>query len=157
MLRGWTRHDFHFEVSPAGEGSAEQWVRQQYPRELARYRSRHARGGLIVIIDADKMNVVDRIRRLESACDEQEVDRRGRDEPVLLAVPKRNVETWLAYLRGESVNEEDAYPKYDCPSDCRPQAKRLHEMCQRGQLAEPAPPSLERCCIEFDSFWCLIE
>jgi len=30
----------------------------------------------------------------------------------MFVVPKRNIETWFAYLRGERPNEKDVYPKY---------------------------------------------
>ena len=156
-LRGWSRYDVYFEVSPAGKGSAEQWVREQFPQELRRHRAKHPRSGLVVVIDADTSDVVERIRGLEKACDDQSVERRGPDEPVLFVIPKRNIETWLAYLKGQAVNEDDEYAKYDLPSNCRHELERLHEMCQRDHLQEPAPPSLTRCCIEFENFWCLIQ
>ena len=38
-------------------------------------------------------------------------------EKVLFVIPKRNIETWLACLRGYEVEETTAYLKYDCESD----------------------------------------
>jgi hypothetical protein len=30
-------------------------------------------------------------------------------------------------------------------------------MCRDGRLEGEPPPSLERCCTEFQAFWCLIQ
>ena len=79
------------------------------------------------------------------------------DERVLLVIPKRNIETWLAYLRGEAVDEETEYRRYDCESRCRADVDRLDEMCGRGELENVPPPSLERCCKDFNTFWRLVQ
>lgn len=78
--------------------------------------------------------------------------RRNRAETrlVVVAVPTWNIETWLAYLRGESVDESrDDYPRLDkSESGCQPQVEALAEMCRRRELREPPPPSLTAACRE---------
>jgi len=141
------------EVSPKGRGSGEQFVRARFPKELAYYRSRQHRVGqaLVVAIDADRRTVAERVQQVEDAATHGGLEPRRPDERVAIFVPKRNIETWLAYLDGKEVNEDDAYPRLDRERDCRRHVNCLHEMCQRGALREPAPPSLKAACVEYQS------
>ena len=87
---------------------------------------------------------------LKAACSEAGVPFRTAEERVALAIPRRNIETWLAYLRGEEVNETDAYPKYDDESECRNEVAKLDEMCRKQKREpDPPPPSLVIGCQEF--------
>jgi len=149
--RGRQRYDFRPLISPAGRGSGEQWVRVRFPRELKAHRSRIGRRStwLIVATDADTQGVESRIRSFAHACDDAGVPFREQSERVIFVVPKRNIETWFAYLRGENPNERDTYPKYDSESDCRNDVVRLDEMCRQQRLAPQPPPSLEFACNEF--------
>ncbi len=149
--RGFDLHKLQEEIAPPGEGSGEQWVRERFPRELKAAREKKVRG-LIVFTDADAMGVEGRVRTLERQCREEKIPFRGKEEPVMLMIPARNIETWLAYLRGEAVNEKDKYSKYDAESDCRDQVARLDALCQKGKLPPDPPPSLERACDEWDRF-----
>ena len=128
--------------------------------ELKAYRGQRNRGmksGVIAVIDADKREVQDRVRGFDKACEEQDVPRRKPDECVLYVIPKRNIETWLAYLRGETVNEETAYPRHVSPRSCDREVDRLDAMCTDRRLEGEPPTSLVRCCDEFQNFWCLIQ
>jgi len=134
--------------SPKGKGSGEQWVREQYPNELI--ESRKQGTALVVVTDADKTTVKQRIDSLDNTCVDG-IDRRKPNEPVAMIIPKRNIETWFAYLRGESVNEENEYPKYGKkPDKCFADVKALKEMCDKKSLRQPAPPSLEAACKEYE-------
>jgi hypothetical protein len=158
--RGWKTHDFRVLPLPCGKGSGEQYVREKLPGELQVYRSRHNYQqciALIAAVDADKLEVQDRRGQLNQQCIAEGFTPPQPGERVMVVIPKRNIETWLAYLRGEPVNEEDEYPKYrGSESRCKPQAQRLNEMCQKGQLAPNPPDSLETCCRDFKRFWNLI-
>ena len=159
MKRGsWTHRDLVFNVAPEAGGSAEQWVREQFPAELRAYRSSHKRYALIVVIDADRREVLDRIKDFDNVCEKHDIAKKRLDERVLFVVPKRNIETWLLYLSGQDVDEDKEYRGYDSERRCRPNADRLAEMCMRQQPLEGHPPaSLERCCHDFQAFWCLIQ
>ncbi|NLE73036.1 MAG: hypothetical protein GX604_00155 [Actinobacteria bacterium] len=135
------------------KGPGEAFVRKQFPKELAYYRARKHKvdQALIVIIDADTLGVTKRVKQLEAAISEAGQDPRGVDERVALFVPARNIETWIAYLDGQTVNESDPYPKLRLESDCRRAVRCLHDMCQRNALREPAPPSLKQACDEYRS------
>ena len=66
---GYSYREIRFEVSPTGKGSAEQWVREQYPKQVRAYRSRAARVqiALIIVIDADMNDVEYRQQQFRDA------------------------------------------------------------------------------------------
>jgi hypothetical protein len=152
VKQNWDRRQIRTETLPAGKGSGLVWVREKFVNELKAYRSRSTRAAtcLIVAADADDMTVEERIRTLKDACAGVAVPFRQDDEHVIFVIPRRNIETWLAFLRGESVNEVDAYRKYDNESDCRGQVAKLDDCCRRKKLEpDPPPPSLAATCAEF--------
>lgn len=149
--RGWDRRQIRVETLPRGQGSGEQWVREKFINELKAYRSRSSRAAtcLIVASDADDKTVNERIQTFRNMCDEAGVAFRKEGERIALIIPRRNIETWLAYLRGEAVNEVESYRKYGFESECREQVVRLDEMCRQQKLAPQPPASLESACNEF--------
>jgi hypothetical protein len=159
MNRGWGPSDFREPRRKHGRGSGEQYVRERFPGELTAYRTKanHLRSGLVVVIDADKKTVEERVREFEAACKDKAVAPRQKKEKVLFVIPKRNIETWLAYLRGETVDEEKKFPKHEYESRCHAEADKLDAMCKAGELDQVPPPSLEQCCEEFKAFWHLIQ
>ncbi|MEO5352623.1 MAG: hypothetical protein H7835_05350 [Magnetococcus sp. XQGC-1] len=92
-LRGWQGHAIREEIAPPGQGSAEQWVRERYPHELTAMRSRSGMSILAVGTDADIIPVADRIATLDLECRAQGVAKRTAEDPVVMVVPKRNIET----------------------------------------------------------------
>jgi hypothetical protein len=86
-------------VSPAAKGpggSGEKYVRDQYPRQVQACRSslgRRASTLLIVIVDADTETTERRALQLSRALIAAGVEHRGADEPVVVLIPKRHVET----------------------------------------------------------------
>jgi hypothetical protein len=141
------------EVSPKGRGSGEQFVRERFVKELTYYRTRKHRvtQALIVVIDADRQEVAARIEQLEKAAAKGGQERRQGDEQVAFFISARNIETWLAYLDGQTVNEDDTYPRLNRERDCKRHVKYLYDMCQGRALRQPAPPSLEAACTEYRS------
>lgn len=147
--RGWQAHDIREVISPSGRGSGEQWVRGHYPKELAAARARGGGTVLMVGTDADTLPVTGRIESLDQECRDQGVPVRSANDLVIMVVPKRNIETWFAYLREEDVNEADVYERYRHESDCQEDVKVLDAMCRHQHLRLPAPPSLQAACAEF--------
>ncbi|MCE2513479.1 MAG: hypothetical protein J4F37_00430 [Acidobacteria bacterium] len=134
---------------PAGNQSGEQWVRERYPTELKALRTRQ-RAYLLVVTDADVLSTETRRAQLEAACDEKQIPPRDDDDPVLVIVPRRNIETWLTYLGGTEVDEDTTYPRLRRERDCAAPAAELYRMCQEAQrLDEGAPPSLREACDEY--------
>ena len=88
---------------------------------------------------------------MDAECGKQDVPVRTGSDPVILVVPRRNIETWLAYLEtGKPVDEQERYPRLKRERDCNRHADNLFKMCHSGQrLDEAAPPSLREACAEY--------
>ena len=127
--RSFRYRDVFTKPLPYGKQSGEQWVRTQFPRELKAIRRRqHAY--LVVVLDADTRTVADTLAWLDAECSKQEVAARTSDDPVVIAVPKRNVETWFEFLKtAQTVDEQRTYPRLARVRDCRPLADKLFRMC----------------------------
>jgi len=139
------------EISPKGRGSGEQFVRERFAKELAFYRARQHRveQALVVMIDADNRTVATRVHQAEEAAKEGGQEQRRARERVAIFVPARSIETWLAYLDGQMVDEKANYPRLERERDCQRHVDCLHRMCQSRALRLPAPPSLEAACTEY--------
>lgn len=148
---GWSTRRLRVERAPGGRGSGAQFVRTRFPNELAEYRRRrHVTQALIVVVDGDNLGVVERRAELDEACRENEVEVRQADERVLVLVPSWNVETWIAYLDGQKVDEmRPDYPRLRKPRQCQQHVDTLADMCRGDGLRAPAPPSLEAACAEY--------
>lgn len=157
--RGFTGQ-FRAKICPAGSQSGEQYVRTQYPVEVKAYRQNKNRVsiGLVVLIDADMGTLQDRLSQLASILDQDAQDKRRSDEAIAIFVPKRNIETWIHYLQGEAVNEEDAYAKYEKnEAVCKTYVENLADRCYAQSLPEDAPPSLQLACGELQRLLSLLE
>ena len=148
---GWNARELRVEKSPSASGSAERWVREEFPNELRIYRQRKTRAAsaLIAMIDADSKSVQDRINEFEDGCRSVGIPFRGHDEAVAITVPKRNIETWIHYLNGEQVNEDATYSKLDRERSCKPAVDKLVRLCKSTGLAEDAPSALSAACDEY--------
>lgn len=148
---GWETRELRVERSPSARGSAEQWVRERFATELKAYRGRRSRAtsALVTMIDADAGTVQDRINEMKDTCCTKQIQFRASDEAVAIAVPKRNIETWIHYLNGNPVNEEDEYPRLDRASECQDAVDALLRQCRPPGLGPDAPPSLTAACDEY--------
>ena len=149
---GWNTRELRVEKAPHGRGAGEQYVRDRFPTELADFRRRAVRSkALIVLVDGDKMGMQGRQDGLDRACELRGIPVKRNDDRVFVLIPTRSIETWFAYLDGETVDEKDGvYPRLSKPSDCQRHVDTLVGMCQRQQLRDPAPPSLIVACKEYD-------
>ena len=131
-------------IAPIGQGSAEQYVRQHYPERVKKYRrdSHHVFVALVVMIDADAKSVEQRLRELERELVRVAPPGRQADERIAVLVPRRSIETWIRYLQGEEVNEEERYPHLERPGDCREAAGAMARLVERREAPADAPPSL---------------
>jgi hypothetical protein len=146
---GWNTREIRVEKSPSAGGSAERWVRQRFPIELRWYRQRQAASALVAIVDADLRGVQDRITEFEDECKSVQIPFRKSDEAVAIVVPKRNIETWIHYLNGEMVNEEDTYAKLEQERGCKPAVNNLVRLCKSTGIEDEAPASLATACEEY--------
>lgn len=135
------------------QGAGEQWVREQFPKQLRAIRGKE-RTVLLVVTDADVGTTANRRARLDRQCDTNKVRRRQPTDPVIVAVPRRNIETWLWHLEtGEAVDQTHDYkPQFGTLNSARLNrlADELHRMCHRLQhLLPTAPQSLREACLEY--------
>jgi hypothetical protein len=146
---GYTTHDIRKEKSPYARGSAEQWVRKQYAIEisaLTKRRTKSTQSALVVMTDADNLTVQARIDQLDQALPVT----RSLDAPVLMIIPKRNIETWLVYLSGDDVIEGGDNSNYKhhskASSVTNDQINVLVGLCVDQRFREPVPQSLQMAC-----------
>ena len=148
---GWDTREMRVLKSPRADGSAEQWVRENFPVELRIYRQRNTKAvsALVAVMDADTRTVDDRLNELETECRTKGVEFRKNSEAVVVAIPKRNIETWIHYLDGHEVNEDIVYPKLNKAGACTSAVNHLLQRCRSTGLGQDAPPSLARSCNEY--------
>jgi hypothetical protein len=94
------------------------WVLDEFPRQMHACRQRHkakANTLLIVMVDADMLEVAARRHQLNERLALAGYDGLSVNDPVALLIPRRHVETWIRALLGEGVTEED-----DCKAKNRP-------------------------------------
>ena len=138
-----------YAVSRTDAGAGEQFVRDNYPAQLDAIRKRG--GILVVMIDGDNYSIEQREKQMDEACKQKGVSPRNLSDKVAVFAPMRNIETWLAYLDGEDVNETDTYPRLERERECRRHVDVLDQMCIEEKLRTPAPASLEAACREYDN------
>jgi hypothetical protein len=88
-------------VAPKGLGSGEQWVRENYVREVRAHRSQanhQPNLALLVATDGDRFGVVKRKESLDQALLDAGLRARGPLENLAICVPTWSIETWLAWL-----------------------------------------------------------
>lgn len=147
---GWETRAMRVEKAPGGRGAGEQFVRERFPRELKAHRSRSVSQALVVMMDGDSEGVAARLQQLANACRDAGVAERAEHERVMLLIPTWNIETWLAYLDGEDVEEgKSDYRRLPHERECQRHVETLARMCQLQKLREPSPASLAAACHEY--------
>lgn len=124
------------------------WVLDQFPSELqaCRNRRRQVRELLVVLVDADDYTVERRRGQLLDRLKQTRHEEFGVDEPAMLLIPRRHIETWICALLGETVTEEDDCKRHKefKKDELRQAAQTLHKWSRPN--ATPGPtcvPSLE--------------
>lgn len=128
-----------FRKSPAGKGSAEQWVREQYPTEVRAHRAKasYLSVALLTITDADALSVQQRKQSLEKELAQTGQQPRTNTEKIIVLVPKRSIETWIHHLNGNVVDEETGYGNKS-PEECKLAAQALLQHCRRQACCPPS-------------------
>ena len=124
-------------------GSGEKYVRDQYPHQVQACRSslgRRATALLVVIVDADMEITERRAAQLGNALPAAGMQGRGHDEPIVVLIPRRHVETWIRALLGDRVDEVTDYTRpTPTPKEIKDAATELHQWTRPG--ANPGPTS----------------
>ena len=151
QLHGVTK--VHQRMAPPGRGSAEHWVRCQFPPEVRGYRSRRSYRNiaLAVMIDADRYSVAQRKDQLDSslASSPPGQNARGDGENIAIFVPKWSLETWFRFLEGANWTEETSYRTRYRSAAPTEYAGMLFDACRQQQLPCKRPPSLSDACEEW--------
>lgn len=158
-MRGFTGI-IRAKICPSGSQSGEQYVRTQYAAEVKAYRQNRNRVsiGLVVLIDADTGTLQERLNQLADSLSEDSQSERRSDEAIAIFIPKRNIETWINYLQGEVVNEEDSYAKFENnEAFCKPYVENLAAECRSQKISENAPESLHVACGELQRLLILLK
>ncbi len=137
---------------PNGKGSGKKHVEDNISTEAEALRSRHASTILLVIQDADQLSV-DQIKANLNA---KLLSPRDDHEPIAYIIPKWHIQTWIAYLDGKNVNEEDKniyknmYGKLSESKDAHQFIDKLADHCRQNIQLETPPDSLFAACEEFN-------
>lgn len=137
---------------PEGKGSGKKHVTDKISLEAAALRRRHAATVLLVVQDADELPVA----QVRSGLDVKIQPPRGNEEPIVFIIPKWHIQTWIAYLAGETVDEadKDTYSnKYGGISehkDAHPFIDKLTDNCRKNRQPQSPPGSLAAACEEFN-------
>lgn len=112
---GYPAHKLKLLPIPAGEGSGEAYVREQYPIQVKamRPRAQYQDVALVVVIDGDDRNATERQRQLADELVAAKLAPRAADEKIIHLVPCRSIETWIDYLNDmtRTIDETARYPK----------------------------------------------
>lgn len=148
---GWRQRQIRTVISPRGQGAAVGWVEKCYPLEVAKLRSApHVSRSLVVILDADRLSVAQRMNKLAAELKRAGQQPRGASENIALIIPKRNIETWITFLGGRVVDEDRNYKVISvCTLSCREEAKSLVAHCHTEKFPASAPDSLQIARTEF--------
>jgi hypothetical protein len=137
-------------LSLGESGAGDAYVRKTYPIEVRALRQNPKLDfQLVVFIDADNHSLRDRHQQLAASLRESNEAERAPRERIAIFTPKRNIETWVHYLAGATVDEETTYSKrrkreHDCAADVHRLATQI---CLQG-LPTDGPPSLHAACDE---------
>lgn len=141
--------NFRFAPLPAKSSGAsgEKYVRDTYPMQVKACRSvigKRTSAILIVMVDADRETVHGRQTQLATALHAATMAPRSNNEPIVILIPKRHVETWIRALQGEQVDEQTDY-KHPKPiaGQIKISAERVYELARPNVLLPTGlPPSL---------------
>jgi len=135
---------------PDGEGSGKKYVADNISQEAEAMRKRHASTILLVIQDADELSV----EQVKADLDSKLLHPRDDNEPIAYIIPKWHIESWMAYLDGEIVDE--AKKNYKTKYGKIAERKRAHRLidrlavsCKEKLELESPPDSLVATCEEF--------
>jgi len=136
-----------------GRGSAEQYVRERFPAEVALYLSRvkKRRSALVAVIDADTKSTTERDREIWRALKSAGQPARKPTDAIALFIPKRHIESWILCLTGDKVNETSDYSKRDdIQARIRLAAEHFFDWSRSGyKTPDCCIPSLHRAFPEF--------
>lgn len=119
---GYGLHEIYLCPLPAGRGAGEQFVRSNFPGQVQALRQRKARAEtpLMVLVDADTRPTEQLRRMLAEELEGRRMDPVGPDERAGVLVPRRNIETWVVVLNGQTADESADYKSQVSDAELQP-------------------------------------
>jgi hypothetical protein len=154
LKKGWDVKPRAIRVTPYpnGKGSGKKHVLDNISTEAEALRRRHAATILLVIQDADQLS----IEQVKLNLDAKLQTPRDNHERITYIIPKWHIQTWIAYLDGEDVDEtdkqsyENKYGRISERKEVHPLIDRLADSCRENKRLESPPDSLVSACEEFN-------
>lgn len=148
---GVGNREMDFRIKGKGTGAGDSAVIRAFPSELEYWVSRkhHSKSNiLIAIFDADVIGVDQKINLLRKELNDRALpDENG----VGIFVPARNIESWLHFFMGATVDEKLDYKKnHPKIQNYLSEIKTFAQKCQTRQKIGNMPPSLAAACQEFE-------
>lgn len=75
-------------------------------------------------------------QRLEEQSQNANIENRKTGERIALLIPKRNIETWIVYLQGTSVDEESDYKQHALAKNYKQAGITLAEQLRQQPRAD---------------------
>ena len=126
---------------------------ERFPEEVRALRSRSASTILLVVRDADQEETDNIKKRLDGMI---APNTRSQQANIVYFLPKWHIETWLAYLDGETVDENEKQ-RYKDNYHAIAESKEGHRFaddiaykCSQRTALPSLPPSFADACVEFE-------
>lgn len=144
--QGINTHKISVVPIPAGVGCGEAHVRTGLTKELELlHRNKHLRKTLLVCLDSDKYSYGERKQFLHKSYSDAFPGSDIDDEMMLIWIPKREIETWIAYFNGENVDEDMEFRHGGQPVSCKKVANMMYLFLQNDEEnAETTLHSLQK-------------
>lgn len=131
ISQGIDRHKIRIDMAPKGDICGSQYVAQMYPDRVKAFFGKNYRNVvLLACADADNLTIAERVRFIENSA--KDIDYERQKEPILIWIPKRQIENWIHFWR-EGTNEETDYRHTGKPEKCKTEAKMMSDYLS-GQI-----------------------
>lgn len=152
-LCGWREDQIIANISRSGRGSAFDHVLDSYPAEVHANRKGQGQRDLLVLIDADTQPDGGRERQLAERLRSAGEPARRKGDRFALWVPRRQMETWVHFLKHGNADEQTDYKRAHAvrDEDRQPAAQKFARMLARRQpLPTGAVRSMRKALDEFE-------
>jgi hypothetical protein len=150
---GWREDQITPNISRSGRGSAFDHVLDTYAAEVHANRKGQGQRDLLVLIDADTQPEGGRERQLAERLRIAGESARRKGERIALWVPRRQMETWVHFLKHGSADEKTDYKRLHAVrhEDRQPAAQKFARMLAKRQPLSPgAVRSMRKAVDEFE-------
>ena len=134
---GHSSRTFRLEALPGDATCGSQFGRERFADQVLACRGilgKKTSCLLIVMTDADNLTVIDRERELSAQLSRVNIDAISENEPIIILIPKWQVETWIKCLLGKVMDEDDKksdQPPVN-PADVKQASEILYQWTRNG-------------------------